>query len=286
MEQHSLKTGHGKRPRTTGASTSKRFRLTLEYDGTNYSGWQKQLDASTIQGSLLAAAAEIFAGQAVDIQGNGRTDAGVHALRYTAHLAVATELEPPAIHLRFNDLLPKDIVVLAVERAHPDFHARHSCLGRSYLYRISRRKTAFGKRYVWWVKDRLDLAAMREVAPLFEGMHDFVSFAERQELKKSTKVLVHRVALWEDGETIVCQVVGSHFLWKMVRRLVGILAAAGRKQLTADDIHRFLEERSDQPAGFTASPSGLFFERAFYAEAELADFLRTDPAAGSGRFFL
>ena len=90
MEQHSLKTGHGKRPRTTGASTSKRFRLTLEYDGTNYSGWQKQLDASTIQGSLLAAAAEIFAGQAVDIQGNGRTDAGVHALRYTAHLAVAT----------------------------------------------------------------------------------------------------------------------------------------------------------------------------------------------------
>ncbi len=251
---------------------SKRFKLILEYDGTRYSGWQKQDDARTIQGSLLTAAAEIFAG-AVDIQGNGRTDAGVHALHYVAHLEAGTALKPEAIRIRFNDLLPGNIVVLAVEACHPRFHARHSCIGRSYLYQISRRKTAFGKKYVWWVQDHLDVEAMAEAAALFQGMHDFASFAEKQELKKSTQVLVNASQLYEMDGMIIFRVVGSHFLWKMIRRLAGVLVEVGRHNFSVSDVQSFLLGPSDVPARFTAPPSGLFFEQAFYDQDAFASFL-------------
>lgn len=252
---------------------STRFRLTLEYDGTRFSGWQKQDDAKTIQGTLLFVAAEIFGRPDADIQGNGRTDAGVHALRYIAHLDVVTELTPEAIRMRFNDLLPQDIVVLAVERTLPRFHARHNCIGRSYLYRISTRKTALERKFVWWVKDRLDCSAMGKACQLFTGMHDFVSFAEKQELKKSTKVLVNAVSMHQGMDLITFRVIGSHFLWKMVRRMVGVLVEKGRHTLTEADIQDFLTIPSSRPARFTAPSSGLFFERAFYEDEEFKDFL-------------
>jgi tRNA pseudouridine38-40 synthase len=253
--------------------STKRFKLILEYDGTRYSGWQKQDDARTIQGSLLTAAAEIFAGE-VDIQGNGRTDAGVHALHYVAHLeAVGTAPKPEAIMIRLNELLPPSIAVLAVEACHPRFHARHSCLGRSYLYQVSRRKTAFGKKYVWWVHDHLDVAAMAEAAALFQGMHDFVSFAEKQELKKSTQVLVNASQVYEEDDMIIFRVVGSHFLWKMIRRLAGVLVEVGRHNFSVSDVEALLLRSSDVPTRFTAPPSGLFFEHAFYDQDDLASFL-------------
>lgn len=250
-----------------------KFKLALEYDGTQYSGWQKQDDAKTIQGSLLKAAAAVFEGQTVEIQGNGRTDAGVHALEYAAHLAVAADLPPESIKQQLNDALPKDIVVLGVEKAPPDFHARHSCIARSYLYRLSKRKSAFEKKYLWWVRDRLAIPAMRRAAQPMVGMHDFISFAEKQEMKKSTKVLLHAVEIKQEGDLILIRVVGSHFLWKMVRRMVGVLVEVGRKKLTETDIRALLNEKSDLPARFTAPPSGLFFERAFYDEGELKEFL-------------
>jgi len=123
-----------------------RFKLTLEYDGTRFSGWQKQDDAKTIQGASLDAGREIFNDKALDIQGNGRTDAGVHALRYTAHLETLTDLPPCLILEKFNDLLSTNIAVLRVDPALPLFHARHNCIGRSYLYQLSKRKTAFNKK--------------------------------------------------------------------------------------------------------------------------------------------
>jgi len=134
--------------------TLRRYRLTLEYDGTGFSGWQKQNDARTLQGALLLAAMEIFADKQVDIQGHGRTDAGVHALAYTAHLETRGEVIPAAILIpRFNELLPASIVLLDISPCDFRFHARHSCIGRSYLYQIAKRKTAFHKKYVWWVKE-------------------------------------------------------------------------------------------------------------------------------------
>ena len=251
-----------------------RFKLTLEYDGSRYSGWQKQDDARTIQGSLLHAATTFLGSEAVDIQGNGRTDAGVHALRYTAHLEARTNLAPAAIQDAMNDALPADIVVLGVEKADPRFHARHHCVARSYVYRITQHKTVFGRKYVWWVREVLDVAAMRRVAGLMVGMHDFVAFAERQELKKSTMVLVRVAEVIEEDNQIVFRIIGSHFLWKMVRRIVAILVEVGRHNLTEDDVLAFLASKPERPLRYLAPPAGLFFEQAFYQEQELQDFLR------------
>lgn len=251
-----------------------KYRLTLEYDGTGYSGWQVQADAKTIQGALLAAGRELFEDRELEVQGNGRTDAGVHALQYTAHLETANGKIPPAsIRNKLNDLLPASIVVLKAEPCDARFHARHSCIGRSYLYQIARRKSAFQKKYVWWVKDRLNSRAMAEAAELFTGRHDFASFAEKQELKKSTQVLLNGVYVYEDDEMLRLRVIGSHFLWKMVRRMAGVLVEVGRGKLSAEQVAGFLAAPSEGPARFTAPPSGLFFERAFYEQEEFDDFL-------------
>ena len=258
----------------TPTSNRRRYRLTLEYDGTGFSGWQKQNDARTLQGALLAAAAEVFGDDRVDIQGHGRTDAGVHALAYTAHLETSgAELAPAAIVEQLNELLPASIVVLDVAPCHPRFHARHSCVGRSYLYQIARRKSAFHKKYVWWVKEPLDTAAMAAAARIFVGMHDFAAFAEKQEQKKSTLVLVNGIFLYEDEEMLRLRVVGSHFLWRMVRRLAGVLVEVGRGGLAMDEVVACLTGSSEVPTRLTAPAAGLFFEQAFYDEQVFADFL-------------
>jgi tRNA pseudouridine38-40 synthase len=201
----------------------------------------------------------------VDLQGAGRTDAGVHALAQTAHLEAPRRIDLRQIRYGLNDLLPAPINVLHVAEAPAGFHARHSARARSYLYLISRTRTAFGKRYVWWVKDHLDLTRMAAAAERFQGFHDFEAFADKRIDKNlSTTVQIDRVELTAWGDLILLRIVGSHFLWKMVRRLAGILVEAGRGNLSPDEIGRLLTEPSDLPAHFTAPPSGLFLEQVLY----------------------
>ena len=251
----------------------RRYKLILEYDGTNFSGWQKQNDARTVQGDLLKGAERVFGPVAMDIQGCGRTDSGVHALAYAAHLEVASALEPEIVLSMLNDTLPKDIAVLSVESVDPRFHARHNCVARSYIYQLKRRKSAFAKRYNWWIREELDITAMRNAAEIMVGMHDFAAFAEKQELKKSTKVLVHMVHLVDNEDGLMIRVVGSHFLWRMVRRMVGVLVEVGCHRLTDDGVRSLLHPTSSLPFNHTAPPAGLFFERASYNREELNNFL-------------
>ena len=136
------------------------YKLTLEYDGTRYSGWQDQKNSRTVMGEIRKAAGQIFRGE-FEMQGAGRTDAGVHALGQVAHVDLAVNLPTDTLVARLNDALPADINVLAAERVPPRFHARHSAEARSYLYQISRRRTAFAKPFVWWVREELNLDAMR-----------------------------------------------------------------------------------------------------------------------------
>ena len=241
-----------------------RYKITLEYDGTGYHGWQAQKNARSIQETLLQAATRLT-GATVDIQGAGRTDAGVHALAQVAHLETGKQIEPRKLMGGLNDLLPSGINTTKVEKAAPRFHARHHAKARSYVYLISRRRTALGKRYVWWIQDRLDLLAMAEAEQLFSGFHDFVSFADKRSGKEtSTKVLIDRVELIEAGDLIVFRIAGSHFLWKMVRRIVGVLVEVGRGTLTPGDVEGMLTHPSDLPARVTAPPSGLFLEQVIY----------------------
>jgi tRNA pseudouridine38-40 synthase len=241
-----------------------RFKLYVEYEGTRYSGWQVQKNARTVQGELLDAAKKIFNSTDVEIYGSGRTDAGVHALMQVAHLDVKSVLAPEIIRMKLNDELPADINVLEVEKASPKFHARHDAAGRSYLYQISRRRTAFGKRYVWWIKDDLDIRRMQEAANLFVGMKNMQSFTADDPEEKSTKVLIEEIAIKEVGDLILIRIYGSHFLWKMVRQIVGILAEVGRGNLSLDRVRHFLKVTSDEPAKYTAPPSGLFLEHVYY----------------------
>lgn len=252
-----------------------RFKLYIEYEGTRYSGWQMQKNAKSVQGKLYDAAEKIFFGNRrrreddrLEIYGSGRTDAGVHALCQVAHLEAKTMLAPEIIRMKFNDELPADINITEVEKTPQKFHARHDTISRSYLYQLSRRRTAFGKPFVWWIKDQLDFNKMEKASKHFIGMHDFVSFADKDDLDKSTKVLIKDVQMKEEGELILIRIVGSHFLWKQVRRMVGVLAEIGRGKLAEKDLINFLEHESTAPAKFTAPPSGLFLERIYYKENE------------------
>jgi tRNA pseudouridine38-40 synthase len=260
-----------------------RFKLYLEYEGTRYRGWQVQKNARTVQGDLLNAIQKVFNTPRIDLQGSGRTDAGVHALCQVAHVDLETMLAPEIIRMKINDELPADINVLDVEKVPSQFHARHDATARSYLYQISRRRTALGKRYVWWVKDTLDIDLMREAARAFSGMHDFRSFTEDDPEEKSTTLKLDRIQVDEQGALILIRIAGSHFIWKVVRRMVGVLVEVGRRKLTADDVKRFLHAQSDQPAHFTAPPSGLFLERVYYREDALANALAPVMSVSSGR---
>jgi tRNA pseudouridine38-40 synthase len=241
-----------------------RFRLTIEYAGTRYSGWQIQKNARTVQGAIEQALREVCGPRAFDLYGSGRTDAGVHALCQVAHLDLETTLTPQQVEVALNDHLPADISVLSVARVPHRFHARHGAIGRSYLYQISRRRTAFAKSFVWWIKDRLEVAWMRQAGELFVGLRDFRSFTDDQPEEKSTRVLVERLEIVEEGDFILIRIQGSHFLWKMVRRIVGVLVEVGRGRLSLEDVARFLRERSPMPAQVTAPPSGLFLESVLY----------------------
>jgi len=236
----------------------------IEYEGTRYSGWQTQKNARTIQGELESAIGTVLGTRDFELYGSGRTDAGVHALQQVAHLDAQTVLGPEILRMKINDELPPDINVLHIEKAPPRFHARLHALSRSYVYQISRRRTAFGKRHVWWIKDQLRIDRMRSAAGLFIGMKDFRSFTADDPEEKSTKVQIKNIQIAERGDLILIRVTGSHFLWKMVRQMVGAIVEVGRGKLTLNDLKRFLTIASDIPARLTAPPSGLFLERVYY----------------------
>lgn len=258
------------------------FKLTIEYDGTRYSGWQSQANARSIQGELQRAAGEYF-DRAVEIGGAGRTDAGVHAMGQVAHLkfprwgasppAVRSRIEkirPEAVMYGINDLLPSDINLLSVAETDHRFHARHSAVSRSYLYQISTRRTAFGKKYVWWVKDRLDAEAMAQAAEAITGRHDFSAFSERDPKREDLSPIVEVASseILVEEHLILFRITASHFLWKMVRRLVGSLVEVGRGKVVAAEMIRLIEDprRSSPlvPARVTAPPSGLFLDEVIY----------------------
>lgn len=248
----------------------KTFRLELEYEGTRYRGWQIQRDVRTIQGELLKAAEDVFQ-QRVEIGGAGRTDAGVHAFQQIAHLRVREikrDIKPRQLLFALNDRLPHDINVLRIAPAPNEFHARHDAVSRQYLYQISTRRTAFAKNHVWWIKDNLNLNPMNEATKLLTGKHNFRSFCEIEDPKDSTIVVVNSAALVTRASMIYFRINASHFLWKMVRRLVGTIAEVGRGTFSVKDFEGFLEKPNDTLAQFTAPPSGLFLERVYYKKEE------------------
>ena len=243
------------------------YRLDLEYEGTRYRGWQEQQNARSVTGELKRAVTDA-GGDVVELGGAGRTDAGVHALHQVAHLRLRSAVDPRRFRLAVNDALPHDVHVLALRQAPDRFHARHDAVLRSYLYQISRRRTAIGKRSVWWIKRPLDLARIEKAAACLPGNHDFANFCERPQDQTSTRVVVERAEVASDGALILVRIAASHFLWKMVRRVVGSLVRVGTGELSERDFEALVGGDGTQGAStapFTAPPSGLFLERVIYA---------------------
>lgn len=246
------------------------WKLTLEYDGTRYRGWQEQPNARTVAGEIRQAAEELLGGR-VELQGAGRTDAGVHAAGQVAHLRAASPRRWTASALRdaLNDRLPADIAVLALEPAPARFHARHDALARTYVYQIATRKSAFSKRYVWWIKEPLDVAAMTRAAERLRGRHDFSCFRAVDPSKpdESPLVVVHAASVEQDDPLLLIRLEASHFLWRMVRRIVGVLVKLGKGEIAEQDFAQLLAAQSDarlDVAAWTAPASGLFLESVTY----------------------
>ncbi len=243
------------------------YRLDCEYEGTRYRGWQEQQNARSVAAELKRAVSDA-GGDIVELGGAGRTDAGVHALHQVAHLRLKTAVEPRRFRLAINDALPHDVHVLAMRQAGDRFHARHDAVLRSYVYQISRRRTALAKRSVWWIKRPLDVSRIEGAAASLPGMHDFASFCERPQDQTSTRVLVERAEVACDGALILVRLAASHFLWKMVRRVVGSLVRVGAGELAERDFTALVKDgglRGVSTAAWTAPPSGLFLERVIYA---------------------
>ncbi len=195
----------------------------------------------------------------MDIQGSGRTDAGVHARAQVAHLRVRPPKEsarrnwprPDEILRAINSRLPSDVCLLDVAEAPRNFHARHDAVARTYMYQISTRRTAFFKKYVWWVREPLDVAAMAQAARLLIGRHDFRAFRAEDPARpdESPIVVVEDAGIEVDGDLIVFRITASHFLWRMVRRIVGVLARLGRAEITRGRFCRFVRRQNKSHAG-------------------------------------
>ena len=240
-----------------------RYRITLEYDGTRYAGWQVQQNAKSVQGALITACENAF-GDVGQVMGSGRTDAGVHALEQVAHVDLPPGLQTRKVIHGLNDNLPADINVRAAAAVDRRFHARHDAKGRSYLYQIATSRTAFAKPYVWWVRDELDVGRMRRAAAGASGMHDYQAFADMDPEDGSTKVLVEALDIAVAGELILVRMRASHFLRKMVRRVVGTLVEIGRGSQPPSLFGEALEAGPEVQIKFTAPPSGLFLEQVIY----------------------
>lgn len=240
------------------------WKLTIEYKGTRYLGWQEQARGRTVQGELRKAAEKYFH-EVVDVGGSGRTDAGVHALAQIAHLRTMRKRPLDKICPGLNEELPSDIHVLKVEPTSERFHARHSAIARYYLYQISTRRTAFAKDYVWWVKGKLDFKKMETALKLFRGRHDFRSFTERPNEQGSTIVELNETQLVAAQSLFLIRIGASHFLWKMVRRIVGVVVQVGLGELQIEEVSKLLEETNRSTGEWTAPPSGLFLEQVLYA---------------------
>jgi tRNA pseudouridine38-40 synthase len=241
------------------------LKLTLEYDGRNYSGWQLQPRHDSIQGRIEAALERIFAAP-VRVFGSGRTDAGVHARGQVASISIPRPFDPDELQRALNSILPADIVMLDIAPAPDDFDPRRAARARVYEYRVLNRKvaSAFEYRYSWLVRDQLDLAAMNCAAQIFVGEHDFAAF---RSLGTEVRTTIRRVTSSEwtrEGDVLLYRVEANSFLRHMVRAMVAAMVEVGRGKLTADKVAAILAGLDRGAAPANAPPGGLYLVEVRY----------------------
>ena len=244
---------------------TRNIRLTIEYDGTAYSGWQKQPQAETVQGTLEDRLRKIC-GHPVDLLVAGRTDAGVHALGQTANFHTGSSLPPAKINKILNYVLPHDIRVVQAREVSPNFHATYHASGKLYRYviRNSRDYTVFDHNHYHLIRLPLDLNAMRKAAGFLLGTHDFTSFRGSLGKWADPKRTIHKIEIKKRGTDVILEYTGKSFLHQMIRILSGTLVYAGIGKFKPEEIQAILKSKDRKNAGPTLPPNGLFLVRVFY----------------------
>lgn len=243
----------------------KRILLTISYDGTNYSGWQKQKNAVTVQGEFDKACSTLFKTDIESI-GASRTDAGVHALGQRAVIDVDTSIPAEKIPLALNPLLPDDIVVTHAEEVGADFNPRFKALKKTYEYSIYNApfRNPLYRNYSEYVRYELDLDSMRTACEAFVGEHDFRAFCASGNSSKTTVRIIYSLDVEKDGDFIKIRVTGNGFLYNMVRIIAGTLIYVGEGRIAPDNLPEIIASGDRRKAGKTAGPSGLVLVKIMY----------------------
>lgn len=243
----------------------KRVLLTIQYDGTNYCGWQKQPEVKTIQGEIERAFFDIT-GQKIELFGSGRTDAGVHALGQTAHFDLNVPIPVEKLPQILNARLPQDIAILSAKEVAEDFHARFSIKKKGYLYKIlnTEEKNPFVANYYGFVKKPLDIDKMKQCANLLVGTHDFKGFCSANTSAVNFERTIFDIDISKQGQEIFVKVYGSGFLYNMVRIIVGTLVDYSQGKLSLDDVKTALERGDRSLSGVTMPPNGLYLFETIY----------------------
>jgi tRNA pseudouridine38-40 synthase len=243
-----------------------RFALTIEYDGGPYFGWQRQDVGATVQGAIEEAISKVT-GEQVLVYSAGRTDAGVHALGMRAHVDIEKDISAFRLTGAINaHLLPNPISVIACEAVADDWHARYSCIGRAYEYRIVNRRPplTLERGKAWRIGPKLDADAMHEAAQILVGLHDFTTFRSAHCQSASPVKTLDRLDVRREGEHIIVEAAALSFLHHQVRSMVGCLAAVGRGRWTAADLNAALDAKDRAALAENAPPDGLYFMQALY----------------------
>jgi len=247
----------------------RRFKLIVEYDGTDYCGWQRQINGPSVQQTLEEALSQLT-GEAIAVTGSSRTDAGVHAMGLCAHFDSATRIPPEKIAFALNTMLPPDIRIRESGPAPEGFHARYSACGKVYRYRFfnSRHDCAIGRQYAAHVPLSLDVDLMNREAQELIGTHDFEAFAASGSVVKSTVRTIYRVQVTRCGENVELLVLGDGFLYNMVRIIAGTLMEVGTGKREPGAIARAIETKDRLALGQTAPAKGLTLMRVLYGGEE------------------
>ncbi len=235
----------------------------MEYDGTDYAGWQVQPDVVTLQGTLEEALQKILK-EPTRVHGSGRTDAGVHAAGQVAHFETSGRMTPDEFERALNGLLPDDVRVLAAEEAPAGFHSRFSARSRTYRYAVAYVDSVFTRRHAHYAPAPPDVEAMRRAAAALEGEHDFAAFGNLSDDYDSTTRRVTEIRIEETLTGLEIYVTANAFLYKMVRNVVGTLLRVGRGELAPEDVGRLLAGKERAEVGTPAPPQGLTLIRVAY----------------------
>jgi tRNA pseudouridine38-40 synthase len=245
-----------------------RFRLTVEFDGRPYMGWQRQPQGPTIQ-AAIEAAAHAITGEPAVVHAAGRTDAGVHGEAMVAHIDISRVIKPFRLMEALNALLrPQPIAIIGCIAVADDWHARFSCIGRRYIYRITNRRAplALDQGRAWHIKHPLDEAAMQDAARILIGHHDFTTFRSAHCQSASPIKSLDRLDVKRHGEDIEIEAAARSFLHHQVRSMVGCLALVGHDKWRKADLQAALDAKDRTALGFNAPPDGLYFMEARYPE--------------------